>query len=111
MANSWQVGALYPPGGLNNIAWTQPGGIGTQVFPAQIVGGSYESTEPFNERSGIFNCGCGHSQNQALIQREFDYDTNQSVALVCCPLCGFVSYTLTPFEAVLDTVYQPITVV
>lgn len=107
MQNSWQIGTLYPPGGLNNIAWSQPGGPGTPVYPQQEVGGAYESTVPFNERTGMFSAGCGHSMNQALVQREYDYDNDISVALVLCPLCGYTQYSISPFEAALSTVYQP----
>lgn len=106
-ANRWQIGALYPPGGLNGVAWQQPDGVGGLVYPQPQVGGAYESIQPFNERSSIFNPPCGHAINGALVQREFDYDTNSSVALICCQECGFVIYTLEPFEAALSTVYQP----
>ena len=107
MQNNWQVGALYPNGGLNNIAWSQPGGPGTIVYPQQQIGGAYESITPFNEATGMFRAGCGHAMNQALVQREYDYDNDISVALVTCPLCGYVQYSLSPFESALDTVYQP----
>jgi hypothetical protein len=107
MQNDWQVGALYPPGGLSGIKWTQPDGVGGLVYPQQITGGAYLSTAPFNERTGVFMAPCGHSMNEPLVQREYDYDTGSSVALICCELCGFVVYTLEPFEAALDTVYQP----
>ena len=106
-SNDWQVGALYPPGGLNNIKWSQPGGVGTLVYPQQQTGVDYFSTTPFSELSGVFNSGCGHSFDEPLVQREYDYNTNQSVALIQCPLCGFIIYTLEPFESALDTITQP----
>jgi hypothetical protein len=106
-SNSWEIGALYPAGGLNGIAWQQPGGVGTQVFPAQQTGSDYFSVKPFSELSGVFAVGCGHFCNYPLIQQEWDYETNSSVALIQCPLCGFVSYTLEPFEAALNTTFQP----
>ena len=106
-ANSWQVGALYPPGGPNNVKWSQPGGIGTIVLPQQQTGVDYFSTKPFSELSGQFASPCGHYQNMPLIQREWDYETNSSVALICCELCGYVAYTIEPFEAALNTVLQP----
>jgi hypothetical protein len=107
MANSWEVGALYPPGGLNNVKWSQPGGPGTLVYPQQQTGVDYFSIKPFSELSGQFACGCGHYVDQPLIQREFDFDTEESVALICCPMCGYVQYTLEPFESALNTVLQP----
>lgn len=108
--NSWQLGALYPSGGLNDIEWQQPGGVGTQVFPAQAMGVDYFSTVPFNEFSGLQFSGCGHSLNTPLIQREYDYNEQSSVALICCPLCGYVNNAIYPFEAALDTVYQPMVI-
>jgi hypothetical protein len=105
--NSWQVGALYPPGGLNNIAWQQPGGVGTQVFPAQQTSVDYFAVTPFSELTGVFSSPCGHFENYPLIQQEFDYETGSSVALVCCPLCGYVVYTIEPFELALNPVANP----
>lgn len=106
-SNAWQIGALYPAGGLSNIKWSQPGGVGTLVFPQQQTGVAYLSTKPFSELSGIFACPCGHFCNYPLVQREWDYATSSSVALICCPLCGYVVYTMAPFESALSTVYQP----
>ena len=105
--NSWAIGQLYPKGGLHGIAWQQPGGPGTQVFPAQQTGSDYFSIKPFSELSGVFSSLCGHSLNAPLVQREFDYTTGQSVALICCALCGIVNYVIEPFEAALNTVEQP----
>jgi hypothetical protein len=108
--NDWAQGALYPlNGGLGGF-WKQPvpGGI---VYPQQATGVDYFSTKPFSELTGVFNSLCGHSLNYPLIQREYDYDTSSSVALVCCCLCGVVNWTIEPFEAILDTVYIPTTVV
>ena len=106
-SNDWQIGALYPPGGLNNIKWSQPGGVGTPVYPQQQTGVDYFSSHPFSELSGQFSVGCGHFCNMPLVQQEYDYVTESSVALICCPLCGYVQYTLEPFESALSTVYQP----
>lgn len=112
-SNSWQVGVPYPMpptvgalGGLNKL-WRQPGGPGTLVYPQQQVGSNYFSTQPFSELSGIFSGPCGHSFDQPLVQREYDYGTQSSVALICCMLCGYVIYTLEPFESALNTVEQP----
>lgn len=109
-ANRWAVGQLYPsPGGRGGF-WTQavPGGI---VEPQQQTSVSYFEVTPFSERSGIQSAPCGHSLNLPLIQREFDYTTNESVALICCEMCGFVVWTISPFEAALNTVQLPYLVV
>lgn len=106
-SNAWQIGALYPAGGRNGIAWSQPSGIGTAVLPGPVTSVSYFETTPFSELSGVFRPGCGHSVNEPLIQREYDYTTSSSVALCCCPECGYVQYTIEPFEDALSTVMQP----
>lgn len=99
--NNWQIGALYIPGGLPGY-FTQPGGPGTLVYPQQVTASSnYLSTLPFSELTGIYMFGCGHSANEVEVFRDFDYDTNMSVALLACPLCSFVQRTIEPFEAAL----------
>lgn len=109
MANTWQIGTLYIPN-YNGVAWQQPGGIGTQVFPAQQVGGAYESIQPFNEMSGAMTAGCGHSQNAPLLQQEYDEDSGELVILVLCSICSYTQYAL-PVAQVLSTVYNPVTVI
>jgi len=110
-ANTWEIGALYPPGGLNNIKWSQPSGVGGIVYPQQQVSADYyignQAITPFSELTGIFSVQCGHFCNYPLIQQEWDFENDISVALICCPICGFVQYTLSPFSAALDTVAEP----
>jgi hypothetical protein len=77
------------------------------VYPQQQTGVDYFSTQPFSELSGQWSSPCGHFSNTPWIQREWDYNTNMSVALVQCPLCGLVVYTIEPFEDALNTVMQP----
>lgn len=105
--NSWTVGRLYPPEGLHGIKWSQPGAPNSLVYPQQQTGVDYFSTKPFSELSGLYSSPCGHFSNMPWIQREYDYNTGSSVALCCCPLCGLVVYTIEPFEAALNTVWQP----
>lgn len=105
--NRWILGALYPyPSGLNGVAWKQAAPFAL-VYPQQQTSAEYFEVTPFNEATGIFRSICGHSVMGALVQREYDYNTNQSVALICCPLCGAVNWTVSPFEAALDTVEAP----
>lgn len=107
-ANDWEIGALYPLGiGQNNVKWAQPGGVGTLVYPTQIVGGGYFSTEPFSELTGIFRVGCGHSVNYALLQQEYDYETKSSCILCLCPLCGYTQSAIEPASAALSTTEYP----
>jgi hypothetical protein len=102
-ANAWQVGAVYDPK-YNSVAWSQPGGPGTQVFPAQVTGGfDLLSNVPFNERTGQYTGTCQHSFNECAVFRDYDYTNNVSVALLCCPVCSCVQRTLEPYEAALTT--------
>lgn len=106
MANSWTIGTMYVrPNGPNGL-FRQPGGPGTQVFPAQATGVDYFSTHPFSELSGSMVAGCGHYQNSPMLQQEYDEDTNSLVMLIMCEICTFIQYTL-PVEAALSTVQNP----
>jgi hypothetical protein len=93
------------PNGPNGL-FRQPGGPNTQVFPAQQVGGGYESIQPFNELSGVFVAGCGHSQDSPMVQQEYDEDTGELVSLIICSVCSFIQYSL-PVAQALSTVYSP----
>lgn len=105
-SNSWQIGTLYlQPGGKGGF-WKQPGGPGTQVFPAQATSVDYFSVKPFSEQSGLFSCGCSHFCNYPEIYRDIDVTTGEVLAMVTCPLCSFLQYTL-PYEEALSTVQNP----
>jgi hypothetical protein len=97
--NDWSLYNLYPPnGGIGGI-WTQPiaGGL---VFPQQVTANSnLFTTEAFSELTGQFVFSCGHSGNMIYCVREYDYENEISVALLCCCLCGTVQRTISPFEA------------
>jgi hypothetical protein len=110
MANSWQIGTMYiQPNGPNGL-FRQPGGPGTQVFPAPASGVDYFSTEPFNERSGLMFPGCGHSLDYPMLQQEYDEDTDSPVMLIICAECSFIQYS-TSIESALSTVYTPTVVI
>ena len=103
--NDWQLGTLYYKN-FNNVAWSQPGGPYTKVFPQQVTGNSnLLTTEPFNELTGMFLFGCGHSVNQVLLEMDFDIPTQSQVALICCPTCSYVSRVINPWIQA----YNPIT--
>ena len=115
-ANRWQIGVQYDPH-RGNVNWSQPGGPNTAVLPAQENVPWNPPSNPippgnfFSEFSGIFFVGCQHSVMFPLIIREWDYTTNQSVALVCCPMCSFVQYTIEPYQEYTDPVAYPIVIV
>jgi hypothetical protein len=110
MANTWQIGTFYiQPHGFNG-QWTQPGGLNTQVFPAQVTSVDYFSVKPFSELTGTMVAGCGHYQDYPTLQQEYDEDTGEIVLLCVCSLCSFIQYAL-PAAQLLSTVYNPITVI
>lgn len=96
--NDWIVGALYVPN-YNNVAWSQPGGAGTPVYPQQVTGGfNLLATKPFNELTGQYIGVCGHSFNMCTVFRDIDVNTGESMALLCCPSCSCVQRTISPFS-------------
>lgn len=81
----------------------QPGGIGTPVTsPAQAQGlvgpNKPDSLFPFNEITGRYRAGCGHSFNSYEIIKIFQCNTQ--VALVVCPLCRFIQNIYNPYSLV-----------
>jgi len=87
-----------PGGYLPN--YEQPGGLGTQTFPAQQSGYPYsqqpsdqgltsqETGVPFELGMGMNTAGCGHFF-QSFIQLWTTVDC-QTYCLVACPVCQFV---------------------
>jgi len=105
-SNDWTIGLQYQKT-WNNIAWSQPDGIGTRVFPQQITGNSnILSVEPFSELTGTFLFGCGHSVDQVMVFQDWDYDTGMSVALICCAICTFVQSRIEPYIEALTNPLQ-----
>jgi hypothetical protein len=90
----YTTGALYPPDPGVVPAYTQPGGPGTLAYPQQTMG----------EQMGLFVGGCGHWFGSWFVQEgsflDPDTDTVMSVALVTCPLCGFLQQQIIPFDRI-----------
>jgi hypothetical protein len=86
--------------------YTQPGGIGTQTFPAQQDGTPYSETPsdeglpvsdtgtPYELGMGFNTAACGHWF--AVFSISFASVGCVPSALVLCPLCGFVVQIITP---------------
>lgn len=101
-------------GGLLNGApfFTQPGGPGTQVLPTQqngtpwvdfpVIGLVIQEYQPW------WAPGCGHAIKVLKCIREWDYETDQSVALICCEVCSYVQRTIEPFEEWLNPIQNAI---
>jgi hypothetical protein len=112
--NRWAVGTMYGNGYLNGQPFfTQPAGPFTAVLPPT------PNNVPWEEYpiKGLvisayvpwFSPGCQHAIKQWKMIQEFDYDTNQSVELVCCLICAYVqSSHFQPAETWLDALLYPI---
>jgi hypothetical protein len=95
------------------VQWSQPGGVGTQVFPA-------EQTGPFTaypvvgqlwaENSGLWQFGCQHSVNMPLILKAYDPVNEVEVALICCVMCSFLQRIISPYSAIRDPMQFPIVI-
>ena|SRR5882762_8908386 len=107
--NRWTVGAMYQGGLVSGLPFfTQPGGVGTQVFPSQqnaqpwveypVIG------EVINEYQPWWPPGCLHSVKFWKIYKEFDYVTQLSCALICCPICTYVQRVVEPYDEILDPI-------
>lgn len=96
------------PGGYLPV-YTQPGGIGTQSFPAQQTGYPYSNQPtdtglssqqtgiPFEVGMGMNVAGCGHSFN--VFTQLWTTVGCESFCLVTCPLCSFVQEMFPASEA------------
>lgn len=97
--------------------YTQPGGIGTQSFPAQQNGYPYsqepsdagltsqETGIPFEVGMGMNVAGCGHSFN-SFVQLWTTVGC-EPFCLVACPLCSFVQ-EMFPASVAFDQYHEHI---
>jgi hypothetical protein len=112
--NRWQIGALYNKGLQNGFPyWTQPGGIGSQVFPTQYSGPWVEYPIPgleITEYIPWWSPACGHSNKFLKLIKEWDYDSNSDCCLVCCSLCTFVIRVIIPYDLALNPTLNAIIV-
>jgi hypothetical protein len=114
--NRWQIGAMYFNGLMNGSPtafFTQPGGVGTQVFPTQYDGPWVDfpiSGLVISEYTPWWAPGCGHSIRFWKIIRDYDYDTQMSCALITCSVCSFVQNVYEPFEEYLNPTQHAIIV-
>lgn len=106
--NRWTVGLMYYNGLLNGQPFFTQAVPGGQVLPTQQNATPWEDYPiegmVIQEYSPWFAPGCGHSIKMWKIIREFDYNTNSSVALICCEICSFVQNYHEPYESILDPI-------
>ena len=106
------VGSLYIKN-WNNIAWSQPGGIGTTVYPQQQVNTAFTDFPVAGQtwsEIGLWVSSCGHWLDTWEIFRDINICTNQSAAIVACPVCSNIQQVITPYEAIFDVLRYPIVV-
>jgi hypothetical protein len=96
----------------NGIAWSQPGGAGTTVYPQEQVNVPFTAYpvggQIWAENSGLWVLGCGHWQNAVLILRSYDPVNQVSAALICCALCTFVQRIQEPYESIENPLLFPV---
>lgn len=83
------VGEIFDPQDYNP-KFTQPGGPGTAVFPAQQTG----------ELVGMWFSGCGHSFNAWMV--DCVAVAGVPTAVIMCPVCRFCQRLITPFSSIYD---------
>ncbi len=107
------LGALYIPN-WNNIAWSQPNGVGTKVFPAQQSGPFLQFPVPgqFFDEPGeaLWRAGCQHGFDAFQVFRDYDDSTGMSAAIQTCPICTFIVAVIEPYERIFDVLQYPILV-
>ena len=112
------VGTLYKSN-FNGIAWSQPGGSGTTVFPQQNTGPfwlqpgkTYPVIGPNFAEAGqaLWRAGCNHGFNTFQSFRDFDSATGKSAAVVCCPICSYIVQLLEPYELLDNYLQVPIVI-
>jgi hypothetical protein len=76
--------------------FTQPGGPGTAVFPAQDTG----------QLVGQWTAGCQHSFQCWQI---YSCAINGvQAAIVCCPVCNYCQQIITPYNAIYSFPFEVI---
>ena len=103
--SSFVIGSLYQPK-WNGIAWSQPGGPSTTVYPQQNNGPFTAYPVPgqfFGESSqALWRAGCGHGFDEFLIFRDYDEGLQMSAALQCCSICTYIVREYNPFEIIFE---------
>jgi hypothetical protein len=95
--NTWQLGTLYLPGGPGGFYYLSNGPFSVVLPQVQVQANSdLFTTEAFTQLTGQFIGFCSHSFNSVTVQTDWDYDTNQTVALLLCPICSAILRVISP---------------
>ena len=105
----FDVGQLYNSGLVNGqLVWTQPGGEGTQVFPAlptvypPIPQGYPQQVFVYQ---GLYVFGCRHWANTLETFQVYDPYTQLQALLLCCPMCSYIQQIVEPAALWWDDYY------
>ncbi len=102
------LGTLYPKS-VGYPQFTQPGGPGTQTFPAQQSGGSgmtWIDGIPNEIGQGLFTAACGHWFNSWDIVS--CTVAGVPAALILCPVCHIIQQVVIPYSLIQDPIASPI---
>lgn len=114
LPGQFAVGQLYKGGLVNGLPfWTQPGGIGTTVFPQlpeQFPAINTGFPQVVMSYPSYYVWGCGHPSNTAEIFEVYDPYGEQDVALICCPLCSYIQEIMEPYTDYSNYEITPIVV-
>ena len=82
------------------------------MYPQQNNGPflAYPVPGQFFEEAGeaLWRSGCGHGWDCIQVFRDYDSDTDMSVAILACPICTFIINYVEPYERVDDVIQYPI---
>jgi hypothetical protein len=113
LPGQFEVGQLYYGGLVNGmVVWTQPGGLGTRVFPQvpTIFPQQFQGYQqvPFAYAAQYF-FGCGHPLNCAEIFEYYDPYAEEVMALICCPMCSYIQQIM-PLEQYQSYIQTPLVI-
>lgn len=102
-----EVGSLYFNPSIPNQIWSQPGGIGTTVYPQAKDSAPGQFETPLTP-SGQYIPPCGHAQNALRVWQEYDPESGEQAAIVCCNVCTFVIQIIIPYSDFDNYIQNPI---
>lgn len=109
----FQVGQLYLGFNRNGLpVWSQPGGIGTLVFPqlpTQFPTQFQGYPQSVMSYPALYYAGCGHPLNVWEIYSYYDPYVQDNMVLVTCPMCSYIQQIM-PAAQYYNYVEVPIVV-
>jgi len=104
-----EVGTLYQNPAIPTQIWSQPGGPNTTVYPQAKDSAPGQFETPLTP-SGQYIPGCGHAQNALRVWEEYDPESGEQAAIICCGVCTFVIEIIIPYSLYLNYLQNPIVI-